>query len=103
MPDERSRLNDILDQVPTSSHVLVQTIAACAISAFERRWPGEAEDMAAIVCGRWVRKRLPVYEDALAPAEAHYIDRLINAAYAELDDERIRATEQLFEELFREG
>lgn len=93
MHENPSRLERILEQVPTSSHVLVQTIAACSISAFEPRWPDEAEDMAAIVCGRWVRKGLWVYEDALAPPQAHYIDRLINAAYAELDDERIQATE----------
>lgn len=83
--------------MPVDMRVVAETIRTCAASEFSRRWPDAADDMAAVVCGRW----LHASNIGAAAADISSIDRLVNESFATLDDEQIAATERMFDRLSR--
>lgn len=103
MTEELTNLERILQRVPTDSRVVAETVATCALAEFNGEWPEDADDMAAVVCGRWVRQALASAGTRLEAPDAHYIDRVINECYCALDTEQVAATNRLFDELYKGG
>lgn len=100
MDNGRSRIEEIMHSMPPDMGLVAATIRTCATSEFSRRWPDSADDMAAVICGRWLHAT-PA-EQVNAPDSARSrIDRLVNESFATLDDEQIAATERMFEKLSR--
>ncbi len=97
MEQEQPRIERIMLRMPADMRVVVDTIRACATSEFRRRWPATADDMAAVVCGRW----LHTSNISMATSDISCIDRLVNESFATLDDEQIAATERMFDQLSR--
>ncbi len=97
MENEQSRIERIMRRMPADMRVIADTIRTCATSEFSHRWPESADDMAAVVCGRW----LHASNIAMATADISFIDRLVNESFATLDDEQIAATERMFDRLSR--
>lgn len=100
MNNERSRIDEIMHRMPADMRVVAQTIRTCAVWEFSRRWPEAADDMAAVVCGRWLHATR-MTETGMAGYDFSGIDRLVNDSFSTLDDEQIAATERMFEELSR--
>jgi hypothetical protein len=103
LTDDRTNLERILQRVPDRSRVVAETVATCALAEFNAEWPEDADDMAAIVCGRWMRTAPAAGDEALSPADAHYIDRVINECYCALDGARIDAANELLDALYKGG
>ena len=101
MAEEQSRIQQIMLRMPADRRVVAETIRTCAVSEFARRWPDAADDMAAVVCGRWLHATLSTDRGAVPSSDTAYIDRLVNESFATLDDEQIAATERMFDELGR--
>lgn len=99
MIDEPSRIERVMDHIPADRRVVAETIRACAVSAFAERWPEAAEDMAAVVCGRWLHSSFAADNDGTVSSATPKVDRLVNECYSTLDDEQIAATERMFDEL----
>lgn len=99
MIDEPSRIERVMDHIPSDRRVVADTIRACAASAFAERWPDAAEDMAAVVCGRWLHSVLATDNDKTVSSATPNVDRVVNECFARLDDEQIAATERMFDEL----
>jgi len=97
--EQQSRLDRIMRHIPLDSRVVAETIRTCAVSEFSANWPEAADDMAAVVCGRWLHAMLAVEDGKAASSATPYIDRLVNECYATLDDEQIAATERMSDEL----
>jgi hypothetical protein len=100
--NEATTLERILAKTPKNTRVVAETVATCALSEFEDQWPDDATDMAAVVCGRWVRKSLRGQRNALPQKDVSYIDRAINSCYFSLTDEQLAATERMVDELERQ-
>ncbi len=64
------------------------------------RWPDAADDMAAVVCGRWLHTT-PANDTSAERSGMSRIDRLVNESFSKLDEEQIAATEQMFDRLSR--
>ena len=92
-----ARIEELIRHMPAEVRVVAQTIRTCAASEFSDRWPEAADDMAAVVCGRWVHAVNIRDRDT----DMGYIDRLVNESYATLDDDQIAATERMFDDLSR--
>lgn len=103
MTDEHTSLERILQRVPTRSRVVAETVATCALAEFNGEWPEDADDMAAVVCGRWIRTSPTATSERLEPADAHYIDRVINECYCALAEDQVEATNRLFDEIYKGG
>ncbi len=86
--------------MPADMRVVAETVRTCAASEFSRRWPEAADDMAAVVCGRWLHTT-PAENLRAAKSTTSSIDRLVNESFATLDDEQIAATEHMFDKLSR--
>lgn len=84
--------------MPADMRLVAGTIRTCAASEFGRRWPEAADDMAAVVCGRWLHTTKTT---SAATSDISSIDRLVNESFATLDDEQIAATERMFDRLSR--
>ena len=95
MDDGSSRIEEIMRHVPAEVRVVAETIRTCATSEFTDRWPEAADDMAAVVCGRWLHATGARGKGT----DISYIDRLVNESFSTLDDDQIAATERMFEEL----
>lgn len=93
-----SRIEEIMLRMPSDIRVVAETIRICATAEFGRHWPEAADDMAAVVCGRWLHATQATSGSA-ATSSTSSIDRLVNESFAALDDEQIAATERLFDEL----
>jgi hypothetical protein len=100
MDRQPSRIEEIMRRMPADTRVVAETIRTCATWEFSRRWPETADDMAAVVCGRWLHATQTA-DVSRAGSETSYIDRLVNESFAALDDEQIAATEHMFDELSR--
>lgn len=100
MNREPSRIEEIMLRMPADTRVVAETIRACATWEFSRRWPEAADDMAAVVCGRWLHATQAA-DASRARSETPRIDRLVNESFAALDDDQIAATERMFDELSR--
>lgn len=98
MAEEPSRIERIMRHMPADRRIVAQTIRACSVWEFSSRWPEAAEDMAAVVCGRWLHSTLASNDPAVSSATPN-VDRLVNECYATLDDDQIAATERMFDEL----
>ncbi len=99
--DQQSNLERILERVPRNSRLVAETVATCAMAEFASQWGDAASDTAAVVCGRWVRRALGAAGETLRPADAHFIDRAVNASYCALTNEQIDATNHLFSERYK--
>ena len=86
--------------MPSDMRIVAETIRTCASYGFRDRWPEAADDMAAVVCGRWLHATRTT-DASLVSFDISAIDRLVNEAFAALDDEQIAATERMFDELSR--
>lgn len=84
--------------MPEDMRVVAQTIRTCAAWEFSRRWPDTADDMAAVVCGRWLHATR-MTDTGMATYDLSGIDRLVNESFSTLDDEQVAATERMFDEL----
>ncbi|MFW5969630.1 MAG: hypothetical protein ACOCP9_03245 [Halofilum sp. (in: g-proteobacteria)] len=98
MAEQPSRIDRIMQHLPEDRRVVAETIRTCAVWEFSAHWPEAADDMAAVVCGRWLHSALTRDDQAVSSATPH-VDRLVNECYATLDDEQIAATERMFDEL----
>ena len=87
--------------MPADRRVVAETVRTCAVAEFSPRWPEAANDMAAVVCGRWLHATRAADANAAETADVAYIDRLVNESFTTLDDEQIAATERMFGELSR--
>jgi len=94
-----SSLAAILATAPYGSRVVAETVATCALAAFREEWPQDADAMAAVVCGRWIRTSMRVHHKRLSDRQASAIDRLINDCYMTLTDEQLAATERMYAEM----
>jgi hypothetical protein len=99
MSDQPSRIDRVMGHMPSDRRVVADTIRACVVSAFSDRWPEAAEDMAAVVCGRWLHSVLVTDDDRTVSSATPNVDRVVNECYATLDDEQIAATERMSDEL----
>ncbi|WP_070987340.1 hypothetical protein [Halofilum ochraceum] len=100
MGNGQSRMEEIMASMPLDLRLVAETIRTCATSEFSRRWPDSADDMAAVVCGRWLHTT-PAEHISASDSARSRIDRLVNESFATLDDEQIAATERMFEKLSR--
>lgn len=87
-------------RMPADTRVVAETIRICSASEFRRHWPDAADDMAAVVCGRWLHAT-KMSDTGAAKCDTSSIDRLVNQSFATLDDEQIAATERMFDRLSR--
>ncbi len=98
-----STLETVLAKAPSGTRVLAETVATCALSEFRAKWPDDADAMAAVVCGRWIRTSLRVHHKRLSDRQASAIDRLINDCYMRLSDEQLAATERMYAEVDKQS
>lgn len=98
-----STLEAILAKAPSGTRVVAETVATCALSEFRESWPEDADDMAAVVCGRWLRTSMRVHHKRLSDRQASAIDRLVNDCYMTLSDEQLAATERVYAEMDKQS